>query len=63
MRRYGHENIAEDSTRCIIEVVIPPVDLFYAESHQCKRQRGHGEEGLFCRQHSKMKAPTEADND
>lgn len=43
----------EDKTRCI-EEVIPLSNLGWA-SHQCYRKRGHGKDGLYCKQHAKMK--------
>lgn len=53
MRRYGTwaghpEGTAEDNTRCIIEV--QDSFVFY----QCRRKRGHGEGGSFCKQHAKL---------
>jgi hypothetical protein len=51
-RRYGACGVcpmgqAEDPTRCIEEVDgwIP---------HQCSRKRGHGPDGLYCKQHAKQ---------
>jgi len=39
----------EDETRCIEEV------WTYEgwHSHQCNRKRGHGPDGLYCKQHAK----------
>lgn len=42
---------AEDSTRCI-EEVYPNDGGGWARYHQCTRKRGHGPEGLYCKQHS-----------
>lgn len=49
-RRYGRwagmpNGIREDVTRCIEEV--HDGHLF----HQCGRKRGHGPDGLYCKQH------------
>ena len=35
---------------CIVEVPDPHV----WQGHQCFRKRGHGPDGLYCRQHAKM---------
>lgn len=42
----------EDETRCIKEVY--PVDSFMIP-HQCRRKRGYGLKGLFCKQHAASK--------
>ncbi len=52
MGKYGlNERIAEDKTRCIAGV--------WNEcgwgSHQCQRKRGHGKDGLYCKQHDPAK--------
>lgn len=39
----------EDTTRCAAEVW--PSDGYVPR--QCSRKRGHGKDGLFCRQHAK----------
>lgn len=39
----------ENSSCCIQEVSRFPSHLYY----QCARRRGHGPEGLFCKQHGK----------
>jgi hypothetical protein len=41
---------AEDPTRCI-EEVWPSDTTWYP--HQCSRKRGHGPDGLYCKQHAK----------
>ena len=45
-RKYGHiDKISEDKARCIKEV-------FNGYHHyQCQRKRGHGKDGLWCKQH------------
>lgn len=53
-RRYGvwagNENgQAENTTRCIAEVA-PECGWTH---HQCSRKRGHGPNGLYCKQHGK----------
>lgn len=46
MRTYGSNNsTAEDITLCIQTVYD---DWF---KHQCPRKRGHGTDGLYCKQH------------
>jgi len=50
-RRYGVWNgcpmgRAEDLTLCIEEV-------WSRIPHQCRRIRGHGPDGLYCKQHAK----------
>lgn len=42
----------EDKTRCIKEVW-PTTDGWIP--HQCRRKRGYGKDGLYCKQHSKSK--------
>lgn len=56
MRRYGKwagdpNGVLEDLKRCIVGVWgrdswVP---------HQCRRKRGYGENGLYCKQHAKRK--------
>ena len=38
----------EDKNRCIVAV-----HGFSYITHQCCRKRGHGENGLYCKQHAK----------
>jgi hypothetical protein len=46
-----HPNgISEDITRCIKSVSDDTGWHFY----QCKRKRGFGKDGLYCKQHAKM---------
>lgn len=54
LRVYGHfaKNL-ENTTHCIVEVS----DGYGWGWHQCSRKRGHGEGGLFCKQHSKTHTP------
>jgi hypothetical protein len=59
-RRYGvwagqPKGMPEDPNRCIEEV--------HASrwiSHQCSRKRGHGPDGLYCKQHAKQHTVTES---
>ncbi len=52
-RRYGRYETPEDIIRCIEQVVEPGrYGAFYP--HQCSRPRGHGPDGLRCKQHAKM---------
>jgi hypothetical protein len=56
-RRYGvwtgnPEGLPENELRCIVEVH-PRGAL---TSHQCRRLRGHGVDGLVCKQHAKISA-------
>lgn len=41
----------EDKTLCVVEVA----DSRGWRFHQCKRKRGFGPDGLYCRQHIKRK--------
>lgn len=55
-RRYGQwagneRGMAEDPTRCAEEVADPPRYILF---HQCLRKRGHGKDGLYCKQHAKF---------
>ena len=53
MRYYGRDrNIPEDPACCIARVSEPP---HYIHSHQCSRKRGYGPDGLYCKQHAKLK--------
>ena len=56
MRRYGDSSLCpggmqERTDRCIAEVSEPP---HYIHRSQCLRKRGHGPDGLYCKQHAKM---------
>lgn len=56
MRYYGKwagkpKGTPEDKTRCITEVAEGGRSLLL---RQCYRKRGHGENGLFCKQHAKI---------
>ncbi len=60
-RRYGvwggrPQGQAEDPARCI-EQVWPSVPCAWIP-HQCCRKRGHGPDGLYCKQHAKKHQPT-----
>jgi len=44
----------EDKTRCIERVWGTERFSTY---HQCQRKRGHGPDGLYCKQHSRKYAP------
>ena len=55
-RRYGQwagdpRGVAEDTTKCIAEVRGGPGGYI---RYQCYRKRGHGLDGLYCKQHAKM---------
>ena len=54
-RRYGQwfgspKGTREDPTKCI-QVVWPSYGWL---SYQCTRKRGHGPDGLYCKQHAKQ---------
>jgi len=54
IRRYGKwagdpEGVAEDKTRCVESVYHIFRDFI---SSQCSRKRGHGPDGLYCKQHA-----------
>jgi len=60
-RRYGvwrgcPQGQAEDPTRCIEQVW--PSDGTWIP-HQCSRKRGHGPDGLYCKQHAKKAVEAE----
>lgn len=65
MRRYnrwagnpgGHR---EDTSRCIVEVT-PNTMGGFAHAQQCSRARGHGPDGLYCRQHDPDAVAARAD--
>jgi len=44
------KGIPEDPTRCVATVADETGWHFY----QCKRKRGHGSDGLYCKQHAKI---------
>ena len=55
-RRYGcwagnPEGVAEDKARCIEQVYNG--DYGGIRFRQCFRTRGHGKDGLYCKQHAK----------
>jgi hypothetical protein len=49
MRIYGWHKTPEDPTRCI-----ESVHNRYSGSYQCSRKRGHGPDGLYCKQHGRI---------
>lgn len=50
-RWAGRPNgVAEDESRCIAKVYRGRSMIGY----QCERKRGHGLDGLYCRQHAKQ---------
>jgi hypothetical protein len=52
MRRYGlNYTLEEDDTCCVAEVSTPP---WYIHFRQCSKKRGHGPDGLYCKQHAAM---------
>jgi hypothetical protein len=58
VRRYGQwagnpKGEEEDPTRCVKEVW--PSDGW--TPYQCPRKRGHGPDGLYCKQHAKRFEP------
>ena len=60
-RRYGQwagnpDGVREDPTRCIQEVY-PRMEW---HPSQCLRKRGHGPDGLYCKQHGKLEAQRQA---
>ena len=54
IRRYGsnayRKGQPEDMLKCIYSVS----DSKGWHSYQCRRNRGHGPKGLFCKQHGKI---------
>lgn len=55
MRRYsqwaGNEKgNAEDEACCVVQVW--PAEGWHV--YQCSRKRGHGPDGLYCKQHAKL---------
>lgn len=48
-RRYGPRGQFSENEQHCIEEVWPDA----RHPHQCSRRRGHGQWGLFCRQHAK----------
>ena len=63
-RRYGQwtgneKGRPEDPKRCIVEVW-PAREWF---GRQCARRRGHGPDGLYCKQHAKQQAKKETTDD
>lgn len=59
-RVYGE--YPENTTKCIKHLTMRYRHMFTLEmkshEYQCTRKRGHGKDGLYCKQHSKMKADT-----
>ena len=58
LRRYGQwagspRGFAEDTRHCIAEVYSRHLTL----PGQCSRKRGHGPDGLYCKQHAKKLPP------
>lgn len=45
------KGVKEAPSRCIAEVSNDGRNVLF---HQCLRKRGHGVNGLFCKQHSKL---------
>lgn len=56
MRRYGKQDEEEESAWCCIAEV--PTEEVARERFpfwtQCSKPRGHGPDGLYCKQHAKM---------
>ncbi len=61
-RRYGRYGNPENPTQCI-EEVSESGRYGYFFLHQCSRPRGHGPDGLYCKQHAKMKEKENANRD
>ena len=56
-RRYGQwagnkKGNPEDKTKCIVEVCVE--QNRWPTFHQCRRKRGHGPEGVLCKQHARI---------
>ena len=47
------KGIPEDTTRCIKGVWLSRA----MRAYQCARKRGHGPDGLFCKQHANARLP------
>ena len=45
------QGTAEDLNRCVVSV---SDHTSWPHSGQCKRRRGHGPSGLYCKQHARM---------
>ena len=52
---YSPRKVREDMSRCVAEVTYQTGNYSFNRSvpEQCKRKRGHGDFGLFCKQHAK----------
>lgn len=50
-RRYGHCLLPLSHLRCVYEVGRSP-----SYQRQCSRKRGHGPDGLYCKQHARVEA-------
>ena len=55
--RYGEwagnpKGYPEDKSLCVQEVWAPGRGI---HCYQCRRKRGHGPDGLYCKQHAKQK--------
>lgn len=55
-RRYGAYRYPEDTARCVVSVHEGGRSVNFK---QCGRYRGHGPEGLYCKQHAKAVAAGE----
>lgn len=53
------KGFAENPKRCIEEVPCKPSGWY---SVQCARPRGHGDHGLYCKQHATMRERRKANN-
>lgn len=49
----------KDGMYCIADV--SPQDV-WAEPYQCSRKRGHGRDGLYCKQHAKRHPEAQDEN-
>ena len=57
IRLYGGSSTQkltlENETNCV-EEVLRPERMYFGYSWQCSRKRGHGKNGLYCKQHAKQ---------
>ena len=55
-KTYWTYSDPEDKTRCVYTVSNRDI---LALDYQCLRERGHGPDGLYCKQHAKIKKSKE----
>ncbi len=56
MRRYGNWGFWEECTDHCVASVQNRWYTYQCSRHQCFHNRGHGPDGLYCKQHAKMLA-------